>query len=154
MKLAKSTNHDDIHRSANSTSSGAGSIDRDYPRTVARRETAAHMTGVMVCRCDPHRCRRPDITVPQPSSGDWMPPLRKRSQSTTCGHDRSVCRQCLGAQSGSTTLLRIHACLPTGRPRRKPYCSKSSTVALNKKRPCATRPSVTSGIASTRPPPA
>lgn len=47
----------------------------------------------------------------------------------------------------------LRRCLPTRRPRVKPYCSKSSTVALKRKRPCASRPAVTSGMASTRPPP-
>jgi hypothetical protein len=40
-----------------------------------------------------------------------------------------------GAHAGSTTLVTIRACLPTWRPRVTLYCSKSSTVALNKKRP-------------------
>jgi hypothetical protein len=40
-----------------------------------------------------------------------------------------------GAQTGSTCLLTIHACLPTCRFRANPYCSNSSTVALNRKRP-------------------
>ena len=57
------------------------------------------------------------------------------------------------AQVGSITLLTIHACLPTWRTRVKPFCSKSSTVALNRKRPCAWRPAVTSEIASTSPVP-
>lgn len=58
------------------------------------------------------------------------------------------------AHTGSTTLLTIHACLPTCRPRANPNCSRSSTVALNRKRPGASRPVVTSEMASTRPPPA
>src|SRR5690242_3552186 len=59
-----------------------------------------------------------------------------------------------GAQAGSTTLLTIHACLPTCRPRANPYCSNSSTVALNRNRLWASRPTVVSEIASTSPPPA
>lgn len=39
------------------------------------------------------------------------------------------------AHTGSTTLLTIHACLPTRRPGVNPYCSKSSTVALNRNGP-------------------
>ena len=63
-------------------------------------------------------------------------------------------RPAANAHTGSTTLLSIHACLPTCWPRVNPHCSKSSTVALNRKRPCASRPVVTSEMASTRPPPA
>ena len=48
----------------------------------------------------------------------------------------------------------IQACLPTCRTLANPYCSNSSTVALNRNRPGASRPAVTSEIASTRPPPA
>ena len=36
-------------------------------------------------------------------------------------------------------MLTIQACLPTCRPRLNPYRSKSSTVALNRKRPGASR---------------
>ena len=57
------------------------------------------------------------------------------------------------AYAGSTVLLTIHACLPTWRPRVKPYCSNSSTVALNRNRPGASRPAVISEMASTSPPP-
>jgi len=58
------------------------------------------------------------------------------------------------AHSESTTLLTIHACLPTWRPRVNPNFSRSSTVALNRKWPGASRPVVTSEMASTGPPPA
>ncbi len=38
------------------------------------------------------------------------------------------------SSAGPITLLTIHACLPTCRLRENPCCSKSSTVALNRKR--------------------
>lgn len=37
------------------------------------------------------------------------------------------------AQAAWITLLTVHACLPTWRTRAKPFCSKSSTVALKRK---------------------
>jgi hypothetical protein len=68
----------------------------------------------------------------------WHASTRRRT-----GHSRRL-----------TGQLTIHACLPICRSRENPYCSKSSTVTLNRKRPGASRPAVTSGIASMKPPPA
>ena len=98
--------------------------------------TTRHRPGTQICGGPgPTRGPRPRLTAWPVDSTCWHWPWQP------------------DAQAGWTTLLTIHACLPTGRTRVKPFCSKSSTVALNRKRPCAWRPAVTSEIASTSPPP-
>src|SRR5215472_4336527 len=76
-------------------------------------------------------------------------PVRDRSRLGRANGRRRDC-----GQAGFTCLLTIQACLPTCRTRLNPWSSNNSTVPLNRNRPTAWRPVVTSEIASTRPPPA
>ena len=57
----------------------------------------------------------------------------RRADQVLLGHRRAA--DCLpDAQAGWITLLMIQACLPTWRARVKPFCPKSPTVALKRKR--------------------
>ncbi len=74
------------------------------------------------------------------SHGDHHP-LRRVSRSATVLRRLSrsagvygLLRASVSATRGAIFRLTIHACLPTCRPRVNPYCSNSSTVALNRNR--------------------
>jgi len=110
---------------------GSGVLGRD----VVRQLLTAGREGRVLSRAIPGTGAggRLQAVAPLVSGGDRGMPGRAWSGGVPVP---GVVRD---AHGGLTCLLTIHACLPTCRPRENPYCSKSSTVVLNRKRPGASR---------------
>ena len=75
------------------------------------------------------------ITVPPiPPTNRSAPPELRERKNRSQRRDQASHQAFVRVLRAGISRLMIHACLPTCRPRVNPYCSNSSTVALNRNR--------------------